>query len=184
MDAAAVGGPGTAVGAGRGRRPCEGDTSGPAFVDGVCIRRVYPGLRICRSPGRSRGLSGALLLMSRRCPLCSRRLECVVVKDRPIHCCPNCSIAWRPGSGDPTVSHATAGSGISLLCPDCGDRVLAPMGATALREEWRCLACHGRLGRLAAASISPPPQEASARGEVAGVAVEVLAHVAEFFLAG
>ena len=117
------------------------------------------------------------------CPLCSRRLECVVLKGSAMHCCPNCSIAWRPGVGNPTIGHAITGSGTALVCPDCGDRVLALMGATAQGEEWRCLACHGRLVRIAAAAVSPTvslPPEPSAVGEIVGLAVQAL----EYFGAG
>ena len=122
--------------------------------------------------------------MQRNCPLCARSLEDVALRGGVIHCCPNCSIAWRSGAGTPTVSHAITRSGTALVCPDCGDRALVPMGATAHGEEWRCIACHGRLVRVAASAVSPPPPEPSASGAIAGILVRSLAEAALFILEG
>jgi hypothetical protein len=129
-----------------------------------------------------RGCCPSRGLVPRKCPLCSRRLEPVGVGDQQIHCCAHCSIAWRPGLGTPPGSHAATGSGKTLVCPDCGDRVLTYMGATARGEEWRCLGCHGRLVRVAGAAESPPPQEPSGDGEIAGLATQALSFIAEVFL--
>ena len=120
--------------------------------------------------------------MRRSCPFCSRRLEDVAVLGSVIHCCPNCSIAWRSGAVPLTTSHASHRLGAALVCPDCGDRDLVPMGTTALGEGWRCLACHGRLVRISASAVSPPPLKGSdddalavIDGPLGGILVEAFA---------
>ena len=98
-----------------------------------------------------------------------------------MHCCPDCSIVWRAGAGTPTVGPAITRSGTDLVCPDCTDRVLVPVGVTAQGEEWRCIACHGRLVRVVASAVSPPP-EPSAGGAITEVVVNTLAEAALFIL--
>jgi len=98
-----------------------------------------------------------------------------------MHCCPSCSIAWRAGAGGAAGGPATTGSSAGLACPDCGDRNLVPMGATAQGEAWRCLACHGRLVRVANSAGPSPTSErvidgtaAESGGPVADFLVEAL----------
>ena len=121
-------------------------------------------------------------VVPRKCPLCSGRLEPVGVGDQQVYCCAHCSIAWRAGLGTPTGSDASTGSVKALVCPDCRDRALTHMGATARGEEWRCLGCHGRLVRVAGAAVSPPPQKSSGDDEIVGLATEAVAFIAGIFL--
>jgi hypothetical protein len=101
-----------------------------------------------------------------------------------MHCCPHCSIAWRSGAAAPTIGQAITRSGAALACPDCGDRDLVRMGATAQGEAWRCLACHGQLVRVAASAVSPEPVGDGPVGEFGRPLAEFLVEGAMVVLEG
>jgi predicted RNA-binding Zn-ribbon protein involved in translation (DUF1610 family) len=113
------------------------------------------------------------------CPFCSHRLDRVTINGDAIHCCPDCSVAWRSGRRNSTAIPVAAASAAALRCPACGDQDLSRVSATTQAEEWTCAVCHGRLLRLTAPASPDRKQEPPAGGDAAGSAVEFLAEVAE-----